>query len=511
MTAKKFFLCGDATNTAVELDISADNTLEELHRSIAAHYGVVQPEGLAFQAGEAELTDFQQVLKGFHMWATTSRVIYPDHLGNNRRLFDKYGPIFKSTNMGKTVCQTNDPAIGQIVFTESDFFSKEVNDDHPLKPIKQDAAGVFLTDPTPFSDQHWKLVHKYLPPALGPKAVRHYAPKMNEECRVAFPVFDELSERNEAWNIYQYMLKLSSAAVEVLVINKKISTMGQWYSQLPFGDPKRLRDLQHEIASTIIKSMQEAKAAGTEDLPLQEAALKAADVIDYLNRAVDSNGERLPVENIVPALTVAAGAGFTTTSSLLSWLVYGLVAYDGMQARLLQELVDHDFTDDTAVTPELLEDLPMLDKFIREMQRRHNPSYQPGRTAQRDLILPGGYKVRKGTVIIVALHHIHMNPKVWDNPNLFDPDRWDTERVKNRSRTDSVPFAAGQRMCIGFNFTLQKIKIFMCLLVWRYKWLKEGEPEADYDPFFQLIRPINLYVRTKKREIWPSKSDSVKT
>ena len=87
-----------------------------------------------------------------------------------------------------------------------------------------------------------------------------------------------------------------------------------------------------------------------------------------------------------------------------------------MQARLLQELVDHDFNDDTEVTPELLEDLPELDKFIKEMQRRHNPSYQPGRTAQRDLILPGGYKIKKGTVIIVALHHIHMNPKIWFVP-----------------------------------------------------------------------------------------------
>jgi hypothetical protein len=48
--------------------------------------------------------------------------------------------------MGKTVCQTNDPVIGQIAFTESEFFSKEINDDHPLKPIKQEAAGVFVSD-----------------------------------------------------------------------------------------------------------------------------------------------------------------------------------------------------------------------------------------------------------------------------------------------------------------------------------------------------------------------------
>ena len=76
----------------------------------------------------------------------TSIAVYPDHLGNNQRLFDKYGPIFRSTNMGKTVCQTNDPVIGQIAFTESEFFSKEINDDHPLKPIKQEAAGVFVSD-----------------------------------------------------------------------------------------------------------------------------------------------------------------------------------------------------------------------------------------------------------------------------------------------------------------------------------------------------------------------------
>ncbi|KAK5118682.1 hypothetical protein LTR85_007888 [Meristemomyces frigidus] len=210
-------------------------------------------------------------------------------------------------------------------------------------------------------------------------------------------------------------------------------------------------------------------------MPLQDAALKAANVIDYLNRAVDSNGQRLPVENIVPALTVAAGAGFSTTSSLLSWLIYGLVAYDGMQDRLLQELVGHGSNDDTEVTPEILEDLPM-------------------RTSSS-----GKCSVGITHRISLAVHH----REIWDNPDLFDPDRWDTERVKNRTRTEYMP------MCIGFNFALQEIKVFMCLLVWRYQWLKEGEPEADYDPFFQLIRPINLYVRTTKRSVWPSKSDSV--
>ena len=58
-------------------------------------------------------------------------------------------------------------------------------------------------------------------------------------------------------------------------------------------------------------------------------------------RAVDSKGEKLPKTSLVEALVVATGAGFTTTSSLLSWLIYGLVTYPGMQERLLQELIDN--------------------------------------------------------------------------------------------------------------------------------------------------------------------------
>lgn len=101
--------------------------------------------------------------------------IYPDHLGNHQRLFEKLGPLIKTTTLGRTVYQTNDPEIVDIVFAESDFFTKKINSAHPLSALKTPAAGVFLGDTdTP----EWKIAYKFLPPALGPKAVRHYAPTM---------------------------------------------------------------------------------------------------------------------------------------------------------------------------------------------------------------------------------------------------------------------------------------------------------------------------------------------
>jgi cytochrome P450 len=229
--------------------------------------------------------------------------IYPDHLGNHQRLFDMYGPMFRTTTMGRTIYHTNDPAIASIVFAESEFFSKLINEDHPLYPIKNQPAGVFLGDT---NTEEWRTAHKFLPPAFGPKAVRHYAPTMQKTVEDAFKVFDELDERGEAWNVYPYMLKLGSQAVGKLVLgvdfhhfsavdarlhemvmliaeglelNKKVTSRGAWYAALPFGDPKRLRDMRGRIFELMDEPFRNAKRGGVEDLDLQDAALKAENMI----------------------------------------------------------------------------------------------------------------------------------------------------------------------------------------------------------------------------------------
>ncbi|KAL5362933.1 cytochrome P450 [Aspergillus floccosus] len=550
MPSQTFYLLGQSPSSAKEVGIETSQTLESLQFLIAAHFAIVDPSGITFQGPDAVLTEVAEVLAAAAPvpitidghpvrdppcpkelpFVGTFFEVYPDHLGNHQRLFERYGPVIRTSNLGRVTYQTNDPKIAAIAFAESDFFTKKINESHPLHALKTPAAGVFLGDTdTP----EWRVAHKFLPPALGPKAVRHYAPTMQKTVEDAFKVFDKLDEQGEAWNVYQYMLKLGSQAVgkltlgmdfqhfdaldspvhemvhniaEVLSLNKKVTSKGDWYSALPFGDPKRLKNLRVRIEEMVGESMKKASRAGVEDLPLQDAALTASNMVDYAVRATDNKGEKLPKSSVVWALIVATGAGFTTTSSLLSWLIYGLCEYKGMQERLLQELIDHGFDENTKMTADLTEKLEFLDKYIKETQRRHNPSFQPGRTAKVDLILPGGYKLPKDAVIIPALHHIHNNPDLWDNPARFNPDRWDTEEVKSRHKAAYIPFAMGPRMCIGFNFALQEIKVFLPKLIYRYKFSREGDGPIEYDPMFQLIRPNNLYVRAERRTKWPAKS-----
>ncbi|KAJ3574318.1 hypothetical protein NPX13_g4405 [Xylaria arbuscula] len=557
MSTKQFYLLGESPASSQIIEIPAHADLESLQQLIASNFAIVEAQGIGFVTDGTLVTAVVDVLssedpvaisidgkavrevpgpKGLPYLGNYLEV-YPDHLGNHQRLFDSYGPLIKTTNIGSTIYSTNDPNLANIAFSESDFFTKSIIEGHPLHPIRDRAAGIFLGDT---DTEEWRLAHKFLPPALGPslsdlhssrrpKAVRHYAPNVQKIVENAFKVFDELDEREEAWNVYPYMIKLGSQAVaklvlgmdfehftsvdapihemvalfaELLELTKKITSVGSWYAKLPFGDPKKLRHVRARMEELMTEAINKA-VRGTEDLDLQEAALKAENMIDYVYRAVDSKGNRLPKEMIREPLFVTIGAGFTTTASLLSWLIYGLVHYPGMQERLLQELIDNGIDEKTQMNTDLVSKLTFLDKYVKETQRRHNPSYQPARTAKVDMILPGGYKLPKDSIMIPAIHHIHNNTALWDNPARFDPDRWDTDKVKNRPSGSYIPFATGPRSCIGFNFALMEVKTFLPKLVYRYKFTLAKDGPVDYDPMFALIRPTNLYVRAERRVKWP--------
>lgn len=238
--------------------------------------------------------------------------IYPDHLGNHQRLFEKYGPLIVTNNMGSKVYQTNDPKLSTIFLAEGHYFSKHIVPGHPLYPIKIPEAGVFLGDT---DTEEWRQAHKFLPPALGPKAVRHYAPTMQKSVEDAFKVLDKLDEDNEGFNVYQYMLKLGSQAVGKLVLgmdfehftspdaplhemvyliahmlelNKRISSMGAWYANMPFGDPKALRQTRARIDELLDESIARAAKGKDGDLELQDAALKAENVVGMSSRICKS-------------------------------------------------------------------------------------------------------------------------------------------------------------------------------------------------------------------------------
>ncbi|KAG9569000.1 cytochrome P450, partial [Aureobasidium melanogenum] len=548
-----FYLLGDDLSQAKPVFLEdCQGNMKTLRSKVAAAFHVADPTTLTFHdASGQQLEDFDSIAhtqgfigclingqevrdavgpQGLPLFGSFYE-IFPDHLGNHARLFAKYGNVIKTTNMGKTTYFTNDPYVAAIAFAESPYFTKLITADHPLFGVKDNHA-LFVGDT---ETENWRLSHRFIPPSMSPKAVRHYTPLMQHTVRDSFKVFDELDRTQTAFNAYQFMLKLASQTIgkfaldmdlkqfesvdsplhplvksiaNLLSLNKKVVARGEWYRHLPFGDPARLKASRTEAYSLVQDCIDSVKA-GEKDLPMEEAALKASCVVDYLVRATDKDGNKLPEELIQSNMVIISGAGFTTTSALLSWLLYALVTYPGNQERLLQELVDNGINNDIDWSPDLPNKLPFLDKFIKETQRLHNPSFQPGRTTKTEVVLPGGYRLPPNSVIVPALYALHSNPEHWHDPQRFDPDRWDTEQVKNRHRYSYIPFAAGPRGCIGFNFALQETKVLLAELVYRYEFIKDDLEAVEYDPEFQLVRPLNLFVQVRSTHESPASGISV--
>lgn len=164
--------------------------------------------------------------------------------------------------------------------------------------------------------------------------------------------------------------------------------------------------------------------SGIDGMSMNQALVEASYVVDYLLNAVDKSDQKFSEGLVVANMLIVTGASFTTTA-LMSWLLYYLVTYEGAQDRLNGELCERGVANtDKPVdwTPKFAHSLT-FDCFIKETQRQHNASFQPGRTAKPDVVLPSGYRLPPDSVIIPNLYSIHTNPEVWRDPFRFHPDR----------------------------------------------------------------------------------------
>lgn len=116
-----------------------------------------------------------------------------------------------------------------------------------------------------------------------------------------------------------------------------------------------------------------------------------------------------------------------------------------------------------------LASLPYLDQVICESLRYYPPVVTfVSRHAPEDFQL-GGYNLPAGTNILAPVWSIHHDPKIWPDPERFDPDRFSKENKEGRHPMAWLAFGAGPRNCLGRRFGLLETKMALVMLMRKFR------------------------------------------
>ena len=113
--------------------------------------------------------------------------------------------------------------------------------------------------------------------------------------------------------------------------------------------------------------------------------------------------------------------------------------------------------------------LKYLGQVLEEGLRRHPVIVAPSRFLSKDITV-GGYDIPQGTGCNSFMHLFSMNPEIWKDPEVFDPERFSSVgNIKNFSTT-YFPFSVGPRNCLGQTFAKLETKVILAKLLRRFQF-----------------------------------------
>jgi len=190
--------------------------------------------------------------------------------------------------------------------------------------------------------------------------------------------------------------------------------------------------------------------AGTDDIA--GAVIAARDA---------ATGEGFTRDELIDQLGVFFLAGHETTASALTWAVYILASRPDILSGLRAEVAA--VAGDGPISFEQTRRMPYARAIFREALRLYPPITFMPRVALKPTTI-GGYRLRRGALVMIAPWTLHRHKSYWRDPDRFDPDRFLPEGESAQTPGAFIPFGAGPHTCVGAGFaTAESILVLACL------------------------------------------------
>jgi len=375
-----------------------------------------------------------------------------DHHGLIHRTMLDHGDYARLKLAGSDALVVSSP-VGATTILQSDA-SQYDKQNHGYRQIASVLGdGLFTAD-----GQHWKDNRVVLQPFFTKTTLDHYAVKMRKHAQnladslrpgrveidhemVALTlrilgdcVFDEDFE--------PYVPLMTEEFVSILeIVNKRVINHVPLVSALNRAEERRFQKSLARFNQAVEELVGKALADPS----------RAASQTSVIHSLTADPATRDP-KNVRDQVITLMFAGHETSAVALQWVFHVLSVHPEWRKRVEAEV---DAGSD---------EMPVLRRVIQETLRLYPPVWLLTRHIENDVVIDG-LAVAKGTLILVSPFTIHRNPRYWDRPDVFDPDRFLPEAAATHRRGQYLPFGMGKRACVGTNMAMLELTTIVSTLM----------------------------------------------
>ncbi|MFP8951789.1 cytochrome P450 [Natrialbaceae archaeon A-arb3/5] len=396
-----------------------------------------------------------------------------DPYGFMTRTAREYGDIVHWQDPGGPVYQLNHPEyIEHVLVQHNERYVKGAQFQNVLGPIT--GNGILNSE-----GEVWRRNRHRIQPAFHPDRIREYVSMMTDFTEDMLERWDGGETRLVHEDMMELTLRIVARALFGADVDDHVHTVGAALDEfmdatenllhlvLPPSIPTparlRIRRARNELDEVVYRLIEQRRADPTDH-----------DVISKL--LDDENGRAMSTEQIRDEVVTLLLAGHETTALALTLTCYLLSTNPPVEEKLVAEL--EDVLGGRTPTIADLDALSYTETVVKESMRLYPPV--PG--IVREPVKPdvvGGYEISPGATVQMHQWVVHRDPRWYDDPLAFRPERWTDEMEADLPKLAYFPFAAGPRRCIGDRFAMLEARLLLATIYQRYHL--ELVPGVDLD------------------------------
>ena len=195
------------------------------------------------------------------------------------------------------------------------------------------------------------------------------------------------------------------------------------------------------------------------------------DLLGLLMHATDEDGQGLSPQQLHDEVKTLVIGGYDTTSGSLLWSLY-LLNQHPAAAQKVREETNRVITG--ALDMNTVQQLTYTRMVFDETLRLRPVAWANTRACVEEDDL-GGYRIPPGAMIFMPVMSLHRDPRFWDEPEAFKPERWQESNGGAKHRFAYMPFGIGPRVCLGQQFALLEGTLVLANLLARYTVIPESQ------------------------------------